>query len=339
MKKNIFITMFAVILLLLAGCGSDQSSSEGEIDDEKQYLNLGATSQSSSAYPLFVEIADGIEAGTEKDLQVSVVETGATVDNIKRLRNNEIDFGLGTESVNYEAYNGTGDWEDDGAFTELRGMYSMVMSAQPIVVTKESNIANVDELEGESFFPGFTGSASEKATQEVLSSLDVKPDYINGDLSDGTKALKDRKSVGYVTTGAGDSPDPNTIDINGTVPLTLIGFDDDQLEKIEEIGYSIVTIPGGNYPNQDEDIDTYAIVTNMITTTDLSEETVYQMMENIIPNKDKHAEVYKAVEYTEDYIESTLETQQIPLHSGVVKYFEDQGIDVPEDLIPEEYEK
>lgn len=335
MKKLSIITVLTILFFGLVGCNTSPSSNGGESDD-KVFLNLGSTSQTSGSYAYFVSIAEEINKGSNGEIQVSVVETGASVDNVQRLRKGEIDFALGTESINFSAYKGTGAWEKDGPFEKLRGMIVYFAPPQPIVVTNDSGIEQVTDLEGKPFFPGFVGSASETATMEILKELGISPDYVQGSLNDGVKALKDRQSIGIVKTGIGVKPDPTIIDINSSVPLTIVGYTPEQVKKIENLGYSTKVIPSGNYPNQDEDVVAHTIALTLTTTSDLSEDVVYKLMEHIIPNRDAHAEVYSPVKDL-DYIETTLEGQAIPLHAGAVKYLQDQGVEVPEHLIPPEY--
>ena len=312
--------------------GGDQTGEGGQL--QQTYLNLGATSQSSGIYSYFVAVADAAKKATDGKINMTVVETGATIDNLKRLQQKSIDLGLGTASINYKAYKGLDDWKDS-PMPELRELYIFLPAPQPVVVTVESGVEKVEDLNGKSFFPGLAGSASETTSQEVFAQLGIQPKYFLGGLEDGVNAVKDRRAVGLVKSGVGLAPDPSVLDINSTLPVKILGFSEEQLQKIEELGLSTTVIPAGTYPNQTEDVHTYVIALDIITTNDLPEEVAYQIVKASVENKAEHEKAYNGVAPF-DYIEDTLKYATVPLHAGVVRYFQEQGIEVPDHLIPPE---
>jgi hypothetical protein len=63
-----------------------------------QKMLIGSTSASSSHYGYFVAVSQVINAKVA-GLDTSVVETGATVDNLRRFARKQIDLGLVTTNV------------------------------------------------------------------------------------------------------------------------------------------------------------------------------------------------------------------------------------------------
>src|SRR3546814_12092257 len=76
----------------------------------KDKLLIGASSASSSQYGYFVALSQLINSHVQ-NVDSSVVETGATVDNLRRIERKQIDLGLVTTNVGYQAYVGEGPFE------------------------------------------------------------------------------------------------------------------------------------------------------------------------------------------------------------------------------------
>ncbi|WP_158599080.1 TAXI family TRAP transporter solute-binding subunit [Planococcus salinus] len=337
-RTGLFFITLLMGLVLLVGCNQESSDSEVEAGGEtleNVYLNLGATSQSSGLYAYMVAIANGVEEETDGKIDMTVVETGASVDNLKRLQQESIDLGLGTESVNVAAMEGKGEWEE-APIPDVRNLFTFLPISQPYTVTEESEVNSISDLDSKTFFPGFTGSATEATTQEILDALGVKPDYFLGGLEDGVNALKDRRAVGMVKTGLGVDPDPTVIEINATLPMKIIGFTEEEKDIIQsEVGLPFTTIPAGSYPNQEEDVETPVLVMDIFASTRMSEEVAYNIVKAAVETKEAQENAYSGVKGI-DYIEATLEFATTPLHVGAIKYFEEIGAEVPEHLIPPE---
>lgn len=66
----------------------------------EEQLLIGSTSTSSSQYGYFVAVGQIINQHVD-NVRTSVVETGATVDNLRRILRNQVDMGLVTTNVGY----------------------------------------------------------------------------------------------------------------------------------------------------------------------------------------------------------------------------------------------
>jgi uncharacterized protein len=351
--KRIGVSLILVILtsILLMGCGQSsvsESNTEGQKENtdtssennslKQTYLNLGATSQSSAQYSLYVAIADSVKKATDGKIDMTVVETGAALDNLARLQQNSIELGMADASTSYKAFHGMDDWKDKPR-SELRNLFNYLIVPHAMVVTLDSGVEKLSDLDGKTFFPGFTGTTTERGTMELFEALNIKPNYLLGGLEDGVNAVKDRRAVGLAKSGNGNAPDPNILEINTTLPLKPIGFSEEDMKIINSNPdfepYTFGTIPAGSYPNQEEDVVASLSVAHIIADTDLSEEVAYHIFKAVVENKEKQEAAFAPVKDF-DYIDITLENSPIPLHSGVVKYLKEKGVEVPEHLIPPE---
>ena len=213
-----------------------------------QKMLIGSTSASSSHYGYFVAVSQVINEKVA-GLDTSVVETGATVDNLRRFARKQIDLGLVTTNVLSQAYYGKQDFKDRPVKSKLLWVY--VIAPQNAIVRKDSGITDLTGLNGQRFNPGLKGSATEKTTEAVFKVLGITPDYVRGSTTDIVTAVKDNHIRGYVKSGAGMKIDASSRDISTFTPITILSLSADQSGRIQSElpEVSIVDVPAGAGPD------------------------------------------------------------------------------------------
>ncbi|MBQ9198379.1 MAG: C4-dicarboxylate ABC transporter substrate-binding protein, partial [Clostridia bacterium] len=63
----------------------------------------------------------------------------------------------------------------------------------------------------------------------------------------------------------------------------------------------------------------------------LTDDEVYEIVKAVWENRDEWAGVSKSVE-TQVTLDSVLEGIAIPMHPGAIRYFEEIGVEIPENL-------
>lgn len=126
---------------------------------------IGSSSASSSHYGYFVAVSQLINQKV-KGVETSVVETGASVDNLRRLARKQIDFGLVTTNTGYQAYKGLGDYKDKPIDNRLLWVY--VAAPQNVIVRADSGVTALEGLKGKTFNPGLRGLSTEKTHRSGL---------------------------------------------------------------------------------------------------------------------------------------------------------------------------
>ena len=100
-------------------------------------------------------------------IRCSVESTGGSVFNINTIRAGELDFGVAQSDVQYNAAKGMKQFEKDGAFTDLRAVFSVHPEPFTVLARKEANIGKFEDFKGKRFNVGNPGSGT-RATWEVL---------------------------------------------------------------------------------------------------------------------------------------------------------------------------
>ncbi|MGQ4878999.1 TAXI family TRAP transporter solute-binding subunit [Billgrantia sp. LNSP4103-1] len=294
-------------------------------------LLIGSTSSSSSHYSYFVALNQIINDNVD-GVSSSVTETGATVDNLKRMSRGQIDLGLVTTNTGYQAAEGLGDFEGRPVESQLLWVYTM--APQNVVVREDAGVDSLEALEGVRFNPGITGSATESTTEAVMEALGIAPDYVRGSTGDVVDSIKDDRVAGYVKSGVGNKLDGSTMDISTSTPIRVLSLSDEQADTLREEmkDIAVVDIPegaGDGIPAY----TTWAFGVAVHASPDLDEEIAYQIVKAAMEDQEVQANAFSAIKDA-DLTDMTMKVGTVALHPGAARYFEEQGVDIPDALQP-----
>lgn len=294
-------------------------------------LLIGSTSSSSSHYSYFVAVNQIINNQVE-GVSSSVAETGATVDNLRRLGRNQIDMGLVTTNTGYHAYAGEEDFE--GRPVDNRLLWVYTVAPQNTVMRQDAGVETFADLNGVRFNPGITGSATEKTTEAVMRALGIEPDYVRGSTTDMVDAMKDGRVMGSVKSGVGERLDGSSMDIATFTPISVLSLDQEQADTLrsEMPDVAIVDVPEGAAEGIPA-YTTWAFGVAVHAHPDMDEETAYQIVKAVMENPEPQVNAFAAMQDA-DMAKMTLEVGTVPLHAGAARYFEEQGYDIPDALQP-----
>lgn len=297
----------------------------------QEKLLIGSTSSSSSQYGYFVAVSQLINQKVT-GVDSAVVETGATVDNLRRLQRKQIDLGLVTTNTGYQAYAGTEAFKDKPVDVRLLWVYSA--APQNVIVRKDSGITSLAGLDGKKFNPGLRGSATEKTTEAVLALLGVKVDAARGSTSDIVDAVKDNRVIGYVKSGAGIKLDGSSLDIATFTPISVLSLTPDQARKIEKEmpDLGIVNVPAGAADGVPA-YTTWSFGLAVVARADLSADVAYAVVKAIDEDKTVQANALAEMKGA-DIARMTIDYGSIPLHPGAAKYFQEKGLTFPARIAP-----
>lgn len=305
----------------------------GALAAEKMNLMWGSTSASSGFYPMNVAMAAVINKYCS-DLHITVVETGGTGDNFKGMERGSFKFGQASDGNIYMAHSGTGIYKNH-QMKEPR----MLIVANPlvysVVVTEESGVKTLSDLEGKKFCPGLKGSVAEILFYTAMRTFGIKPDFVPGSTGEAVESMKDRRIVGFCKSISTTSPDSAIQDVATARKIRLIGFNEEEQVKFVKAlpVYSIFTVPGSIYGLEGE----YKYPGEhfgMSVSASLPEQAVYDMFKALVEHTDEIAVSYAGIR-GHDVLNMTANSN-CWLHAGVIKYLREKGIEPRPDQIPPE---
>lgn len=307
---------------ILAGTAAAQETKE---------LLIGSTSASSSHYGYFVAVGQIINAKVD-GVKASVVETGATMDNIRRMERGQIDLGLVTTNVAQHATAGTGEFE--GRSQDLQLLWVYTGAPQNVIVRKDSGVTDLKGLQGVRFNPGIKGSATEATTEAVFTTLGLTADYVRGSTTDIVDMIKDNRVAGYVKSGSGNKLDGSTMDVATSTPISILSLDKDQADmlrsKMPDI--SVVDVPEGAAEGVPA-YTTWSFGVGVGAPSSMDADTAYKIVKAVMEDETAQANAMSSLK-NEKISNLTLQFGTITLHPGAARWFNEQGIELPEKLMP-----
>ena len=300
---------------------------------QDQNLLIGSTSASSSHYGYFVAVGQLINENAE-GISSSVVETGATMDNIRRMARDQIDLGLVTTNTAQHAFAGSDEFE--GNQQDLRLLWVYTNAPQNVIVRADAGVDSLEALADVRFNPGIRGSSTEATTEAVFATLGLGSDFARGSTTDVVDAIKDNRMAGYVKSGSGLKLDGSTMDIATTTDIAVLGLSPEQAETLrqEMPDISVVDVPEGAADGIPA-YTTWSFGVCVGALASMDEETAYQIVSAVMEDETAQANAMASLQ-DDDLAELTLEYGTIPLHPGAARWFEENGYDVPERLQPQD---
>jgi len=337
-------SILSYVLLVPMFSGSINSA----IAAEKANYLMGSTRSTSGTYPAAVAGA-GILNKYAPDVQVTLIATGATHDNLKRLRLGDLQWAMVTNPDGAAmSYAGVRKYKTPDK--TLRLFFYYLTNITHILVREDTDIHKLEDLNGRIFHAGGIGFASTYNTKAIFKALGIKPKWFIGSLSDAVAAIKDNRCRGYSKSGAGiGSIDSTTMDILTRTKMRIVSFTDKQvkvaLKTIPGLFYGLE--PAGSIKGMENqgNIRSFANGLASYGNTKIPQEIGYQMIKAIVEHYDdiiaaspKSAKV-NPIKDTIKHGVATAKMCGLPLHAGVVQYFEERGEKVPALIIPPEYKK
>ncbi len=245
-----------------------------------------SASSTSSYYQMAVQIAEGMKAGTNGDVIVTVEESQGSVQNVMESAVRPGNYVFTTPPVLVSlAQGGKAMFKDKGnpKFDEIRALFPIPSLTMHFVVRDDAGISKFADLEGKTILIG-KGSfgAREGAKYIELFGLEGKVETPDVELSNAVPALKNGQIDGFVT--AGSWPAPNVIEAAASVGVTVLTLDDEQIKQTKR---TRLVIPAGTYAGQDADITTTSLPVVAYTTTNMDDDTAYELTKTYWSQKDK----------------------------------------------------
>lgn len=311
----------AAVAMIAAGCGGDSD-----------VLTMGTGSTGGTYFPL-----GGAMQGVWNDnddatgVRVSTQSSGASVENLQLLGSGEVDMMMAVNGTAESAYDGEletedGDAVDPGEIQFLGNVYGEVTQ---IVATGDSGIESVADMAGMTVQIGPAGSGTELSARAILEAAGIDPDADidarQDDFGDAIDSLRDGQAD--AAFGILALPHGGTMDAANAVDLNFISVEGDLLDGLLDADptLSALEVEAGLYPGLDEPITWVTNWATLYTTSDIDEDTVYELVRVLYEQSDEIANAHAAG--SQINIDTALDGRiNIPIHPGAETYYQEQGV-------------
>jgi TRAP transporter TAXI family solute receptor len=324
--KLIHVVMALAMVLLLLSVSPANAA--------QKLLTMGTTSGSSGYFATNVTWAKIINKYLP-EVNITPIETGATVDNAKRLGRGELELAFGSAIPEYQSYMGIGKFENQQV-KKIRQAWIWDYATFNYLVRASAGVNSVKDLEGKKFNVGIPGSSTELSSVAFLKAAGVEVTPERSSTKDSLASIQDNRIVGMVKGCA--NPDSAILSLMATTPIKILSLSDEDLNKLfEKFPYLIkMTIKDDVYPKIPA-FSTYAMTTGISMSADIPQELQYKIVKTAYNHLDEFLTSQPRFEKFGDPLELTNSKAVIPLAAGTVQFLKEKGFTVPARLIPPEY--
>jgi TRAP transporter TAXI family solute receptor len=282
----------------------------------------------SSYYQMAVQLAEAMKRGTDGAIIVTVEESQGSVQNVKEAARRSGNYVFTTPPVLVKlAQKGLAMFKDktDPKFDDIRALFPIPSLTMHFVMRADSGVTDFAGLEGKTVLIG-KGSfgAKEGAKYLKLFGLEGKVTLADVELNAAVAALKNRQIDGFVT--AGSFPAPNVIEAAAGTGIVVLSLTDEQIAATKR---TRLVIPAGTYAGVDSDTVTTSLPVVAYTTTQMDDETAYQLTKTYWSQKDA---LGAEAAWWNGVSGEMLSNIYGKIHPGALKYYDEAGIAVPDAL-------
>ena len=316
----------AILFIFIAGLWATP------VTAKTTFISIGTGGTGGIYYPYGGGVAEIWSKHVEGVKAVAEV-TGASVENVKLAHKGETVVGEVMGDVAVAGFNGESKFK--GKKHDILTMAVMYPNLLQVVTLKSSGITDITQVAGRSISTGSPGSGTNFMAEAVLGALGIaKESYQDSRLSftESANALRDGTiEVGAWSVGPGTS---SILDLATTHDIQIIGFTPAQTEKILAANqtYAAVELTGGVYRGIDQPVATIGVWNVMICQASLDTDLVYKLAKALFENNDYLRKIHPSAAYTTP--ENAVTYSPIPLHPGTIKYLQEKGVAVPDELKP-----
>ncbi|SEM04236.1 TAXI family TRAP transporter solute-binding subunit [Halomonas caseinilytica] len=323
MKRHVFsAATFSGALL-----GAAMFASPAMAQEEEQFITIGTGGQTGVYYVVGQSVCRLVNRLEDANIKCNAPSTGGSVANINGIRSGELNMGVAQSDVQYQAYNGTGNFEGD-AYEDLRAVFRVHGEPLTLLARADSGVETLDDLEGKRVNIGNPGSGQRNTMEVVMDAKGWTEDTFSLaselDAAEMASALADNNIdvMAYVV----GHPNGAIQEATTTVDSRLVPLNDETIQGlVEEYPYySMSTIPGGLYKGNPDDVETFGVAATFVSSTDTDPDVVYQTVKAVFDNFDRFKQLHPAFANLnpEDMVSEGLSA---PLHEGAARYYREQG--------------
>lgn len=296
---------------------------------DQQFVTIGTGGVTGVYYPTGGAICRLVNKGRkEHGIRCSVESTGGSVYNTRTIRQGELDFGVVQSDVQAAAVAGTGKFADDGAYPELRALFSVHPEPMHLMARADSGIATTADLKGKRVNIANPGSGT-----RVLAETLMKYEGLSaGDFSLAAELKSSEQSAALcdgkidATIWAAGLPNGSSQEATSSCEVKLIPLAGAGIDKLlsDNSAYAAATIPGGMYPNNPDDIPSWGPKATFVTSANVSDEVAYAVVSAVFENFDDFKKLHPAFGRLVES-EMIVDGLTAEIHPGAMKYYKERG--------------
>lgn len=306
--------------------GNAGESPSGRKGLVKLSMGTGGTGGAKSVYMgglarIVSDNCSGIELVSEA--------SGGSGADLALMEQDELQLSLIEAGPAHEAY-----YAEEEPFTRLRCVFGSYPT-QFLIASLNKEYDNISDFDGKTIVVGPIGGSCDVSSRLVLPFLGVNPrEYVNIQFNDSWIAVAEGRVDGY--SGSCGNPASAILEAQTKADLNWIRFTEEQMQAVmaEYPYYVKVTVPNSYYNNLGGDYETIGNWMSIYALQDVDDDVIYEITKAVMENLD--ALVATTSQNAKNTQIGAVLKQSVPIHRGALKYYEEMGLEIPDNLRPAE---
>jgi TRAP transporter TAXI family solute receptor len=308
----------ALTAAALAGCSGGQDSWAADLPDELTIATGGTT---GIYYGYGQALAEVLE--DRYGIDVEVLETGGSVDNLHLLDDGAADVAFTAADALEDAVAGRGDFD---APVDVQALARVYDDFGHLVVPAGSDVEEIADLRGLRVSTGAPRSGTALITERVLAASGV--DAADLQVSElGITESIDALRAGTIDAffWSGGLRTPGLVELSQEVPLRLVPLEGvvDQLRVQHGDGYRHGVVPEGVYGSR-ADVETLAVPNVLVVPGGMSEDAAYGLVATLFAHRATLAGQVPSAALLDRT--RSVYTTPVDLHAGALRYYRDTKV-------------
>ncbi|WP_019955485.1 TAXI family TRAP transporter solute-binding subunit [Yoonia vestfoldensis] len=302
----------------------------GAVQAQDTFISIGTGGVTGVYYPAGGAICRLVNRDrADHGIRCGVESTGGSIFNINAIREGALEFGVAQSDWQFHAFNGTSQFEETGAFDDLRAVFSLHPEPFTVVARADAGITNFEDLQGKRVNIGNPGSGQRGTMDVVMNALGWTLDdfAVASELppAEQAAALCDNNIDAMIyTVGHPSGAIQEATTACDTVLVNVTGEAIDALIA-DNPYYRVATIPGGMYRGTDADVTTFGVGATFVTSATVPDDIVYEVTEAVFGSLDQFRELHPALAALQAS-EMVNDGNSAPLHEGAARYYREAGL-------------
>jgi len=307
-------------------------------------LILATATTGGTYYPVGVAIATltSIKLARSDKITMTAITSAGSGENVQLLKNAEADLAILQGLFGAMAWKGRGLYEGKPQH-HFRTITMLWQNVEHFVILQEyvktGTISDMDNIKGKPFSIGARGSGTEASGKTILTGLGYDPvkdfdlQYLG--YTPSANALQDGRIAGMNTpAGPPVSAVTQAFAAIGANKVKVLNFTEAQMRRADSEFpvWTAYTVPANTYPGQTEAIETIAQPNFLAVRPEVPADVVYKLVKAIYGNLDYLNNIHQATKAMR--LDKAIGGLPAPLHPGAARFYKEQGISIPESLMP-----
>jgi len=335
---SVLVAAVLTVVFMAASPASAQKKAE------RSYLMATATT-GGTYYPVGVAIATltKVKLQPTHKISLSAITSAGSGENIKLMRENQVQFSILQGLYGAWAWNGEGDFKTDGPQRQFRSISMLWLNTEHFAILSEyaktGTIMDMVNIKGKKFSIGARKSGTEGSGRTILTGLGFDPDkdfdlaYLGYNPS--ADALQNGTIAGFNIPGGVPVSAVAQAGANLKEKMRILSVTSDELKKINRTAkldlWVPFNIPAGTYTGQTKPVQTIAQPNFLAVRADIPDEVVYLLTKSIYENLAFLRNIHKSTQAMA--LEKAIGGLPFPLHPGAAKFYQEKGLAIPASMI------